>query len=304
MAGNLPRIGFIGLGIMGKPMARNLLKAGYSLTVHNRSQESVRDLVELGAANGKSPAGVARESDIIITIVTDTPDVEAVVTGENGVLEGSREGQILVDMSTIHPLVTREIARVCAARGVAMLDAPCSGGESGAINGTLAIMAGGPEAAFEACRPVFAVLGSKAIRVGESGAGQFTKAANQIILAGTYTAIAEALVLVSRAGLDPTKVVEAIQGGAAGSWALDHRAPMMIRREFAPGFKAKLHWKDIKIAHTVGTEMGIPLPLTAMVQEYFTALCAGESAEEDHSAIVKIVERLAGRRVGEGCKDS
>ncbi len=267
MNNSLPRIGFIGLGIMGRPMAKNLMAAGYSLTVHNRSQASVKELTAEGARDGKSPAGVARESDIIITIVTDTPDVEEVVLGENGILEGSRPGQILIDMSTISPIITHEIAAKCRAKGVTMLDAPVSGGEIGAIKGTLAIMAGGPEDAFNQCLPLFNVLGSRAVRVGDHGAGQFTKAANQIILAGTYTAIAEALVLVTKAGLDPAKVVDAIKSGAAASWALEHRAPMMIERNFKPGFYAKLHWKDLKIVSNAARGMNLPLPLASLVTE-------------------------------------
>lgn len=291
---NLPRIGFIGLGIMGRPMAKNLIAAGYALTVYNRSRPGVLELAAAGAMDGASPADVARRSDIIITIVTDTPDVVEVVLGEGGILEGAREGQILIDMSTISPTTTREIAAKCRAKGVAMIDAPVSGGELGAIRGSLAIMAGGPEHAFKQCLPIFDVLGSKAVLVGDHGAGQFTKAANQVILAGTYTAIAEALVLVSKAGLDPAKVVEAIKGGAAASWALEHRAPMMIERNFKPGFYAKLHWKDLKIVSNAAREMNLPLPLAALVTELYTAAIAGGHGDEDHCAIVKVIEKLAG----------
>lgn len=294
-----PRIGYIGLGIMGRPMALNLLEAGYTLTVHNRSAAKVKPLTDAGAKDGGSPAGVAKESDLIMLNVTDTPDVVDVMTGEDGVLSACREGQIVIDNSTISPLVTQDLAKQCAERGVAFVDAPVSGGETGAINGTVAIMVGcDDEEVFEMCRPVFDVIGGKAVRVGGSGAGQFTKAANQIILGATYLGLAEALVMVSKAGLDPAKVVEAIDGGAATSWALQHRAPMMIERNFKAGFYAKLHWKDLKIASTTGRGLDMPLPVTNLVTELFTSAVSSGHGEEDHCAVVKVIEKLAGHAMG------
>jgi len=287
------RIGFIGLGIMGKPMARNLLKAGYPLVVHSRSRPPVDEMVAAGAADGKSPRGVAQQSDIIITMLPDSPDVQQVVLGRDGVLEGISAGAVLVDMSTISPLVTQEIAKAVTAKGAQMLDAPVSGGEKGAIEATLSIMVGGPDSAFTRVRPVFETLGKNIVHIGGPGAGQVTKACNQIVVALTIQAVSEALALAAKAGVDPAKVRQALLGGFAQSRILDVHGQRMLERNFKPGFRVRLHQKDLNIALSTGKSLGVPLPATAVVQEALTALRGLERSDWDHSALVTLIEELA-----------
>ncbi len=287
------RIGFIGLGIMGKPMARNLMKAGYALTVHNRSRGPVDELVSAGASAGKSPREVAAQTDLVITMVPDSPDVRQVVLGSEGVLEGLRAGTVLVDMSTISPIVTQEIAQAVGAKGGQMLDAPVSGGEKGAIEGTLSIMVGGPQEVFMRVRPIFEAMGKNIVYIGGHGAGQVTKACNQIVVALTIQAVSEALALAAKAGVDPAKVRQALLGGFAQSRILDQHGQRMLDRNFKPGFKVKLHQKDLNIALSTGKALGVPLPATAVVQEAFTALRGLGREELDHSALLTLIEDLA-----------
>lgn len=292
------RIGFIGLGIMGKPMARNLIKAGYSLTVHNRSRGAVDELVRDGAKDGRTPRAVAEESDIIITMLPDSPDVQQVVTGPSGVLEGLRKGAALVDMSTISPMVTQELAKAVRAKGAEMLDAPVSGGEKGAIDATLSIMVGGPEETFARVKPVFEAMGKNIVHIGASGAGQVTKACNQIVVALTIQAVSEALTLAAKAGVDTGKVRQALLGGFAQSRILDVHGQRMLERNFKPGFRVRLHQKDLNIGLSTGKNLGVPLPATAIVQEAFTALQGLGRGDQDHSSLVTLLEDLAKTQVG------
>ena len=292
------RIGFIGLGIMGKPMARNLIKAGYSLTVHNRSRGAVDELVRDGAKDGRTPRAVAEESDIIITMLPDSPDVQQVVTGPGGVLEGLRKGAALVDMSTISPMVTQELAKAVRAKGAEMLDAPVSGGEKGAIDATLSIMVGGPEETFARVKPVFEAMGKNIVYIGASGAGQVTKACNQIVVALTIQAVSEALTLAAKAGVDTGKVRQALLGGFAQSRILDVHGQRMLERNFKPGFRVRLHQKDLNIGLSTGKKLGVPLPATAIVQEAFTALQGLGRGDQDHSSLVTLLEDLAKTQVG------
>lgn len=287
-------IGFIGLGIMGKPMARNLMKAGYSLVVHNRSRGPVDELAAEGAIPAHTPKEVADKSDVVITMLPDSPDVELVVAGPDGVLSGAHEGLIFIDMSTIAPTVAVTLAQKAASLGVEMLDAPVSGGDIGAIQGTLSIMVGGKEEVFQRCLPIFQAMGKNISYVGESGAGQTVKVCNQIVVAGTLAAMSEALVLGTKAGVDPAVIVQAISGGAARCWALEVRAPHVIRGTFVPGFKSKLHYKDLGIATQTGRDYNVPLPVTSLVREFFAALLAKGRGEMDHSAIITVIEDLAG----------
>lgn len=291
------RIGFIGLGIMGKPMAKNLLKAGFAVTVHNRSHPAVDELVKAGATDGASPRGVAQRSDIVITMLPDSPDVQQVVLGADGVLEGLRPNSVLVDMSTISPIVTQELAEALRAKGVQMLDAPVSGGEKGATEATLSIMVGGPEAIFARVKPVFEALGKNIVHIGGTGAGQVTKACNQIVVALTIQAVGEALTLAAKAGVDPAKVRQALLGGFAQSRILEFHGQRMLDHNFKPGFRVRLHQKDLHIALGTGKTLGVPLPATAVVQEAFTALRGLERGDWDHTALVTVLEELAGVQV-------
>ena len=286
-------VGFIGLGIMGRPMAKNLLKAGFPLVVHSRSKGSVEDLVKEGALAALSPKDVAGRSDVIITMLPDSPEVRDVVLGENGVIHGIRPDSILVDMSSINPLVTIEIAKALGERGVKMLDAPVSGGETGAIQGTLAIMVGGDEKGFDECIDIFEAMGKTIVRVGDIGAGGFTKLVNQIIVALNIAAVGEAFTLGVKAGLDPQVIYNAIRGGLAGSHVLDAKAPKIFERNFKPGFKIRLHHKDLNNALSTGRDLGVPLPLTRIIQQIITSLMAEGRAEEDHSAIATFFEEIA-----------
>ena len=287
-------IGFIGLGIMGRPMARNLLKAGHALVVHNRSQGGVQELVGLGAKAGDSPAAVARAAgDLIITMLPNSPDVEQVALGPRGLAEGVRPGQILADMSTISPIVSQKVGAALAARGARMLDAPVSGGEKGAIDGTLSIMVGGEPAVFQAVLPVFQAMGKTITHLGALGAGGFTKLANQIIVAVNLTALAEALTLAAKAGLDIELTLKALGGGLAGSRCLDQKTPNYLAHEFKPGFKIDLHYKDLGLIDDAARALGVPLPTTAVVRELFSAARAHGRGGLDHSGILTVVEDLA-----------
>jgi 2-hydroxy-3-oxopropionate reductase len=290
-------IGFIGLGIMGKPMSKNLLKAGYALVVHDLSRAAVDEVVAAGARSATNAREVAAQCDVLITMVPDSPDVEAVAYGPDGALAGLRPGTIWADMSTISPVTSRKVAADAAKKGVQMLDAPVSGGEKGAIAGTLSIMVGGPKEAFEAMLPIFQVLGKTIVHMGDSGAGQVTKAANQIVVALTIEAISEALVLASKAGVDPAKVRQVLLGGFCQSRILELHGERMIKREFAPGFKIRLHRKDLAIALNAGKEFGVPLPVTAQVHEMLNALMVAGKGELDHAAIVNYIEALAATEV-------
>ncbi len=287
------RIGVIGLGIMGRPMARNLMRAGYALAVHSRSRPPVEELVAAGALDGKTPRGVAQQSDVVITMLPDTPDVQQVVLGRDGVLEGLRPGSVLVDMSTISPIATQEIAQAVRAKGAEILDAPVSGGEKGAIEATLSIMVGGPEPVFTRVRPIFGALGKNVVHIGGTGAGQVTKACNQIVVALTIQAVGEALALAAKAGVDPAKVRQALLGGFAQSRILEAHGQRMLDRNFQPGFRVRLHQKDLNIALSTANTLGVPLPATAVVQEAFTALRGLERGDWDHSALVTLIEELA-----------
>ena len=289
-----PELGFIGLGIMGKPMARNLLAAGYSLCVHNRSPQSMDELRELGAETAGTPAEVAAACDILITMLPNSPDVELVIAGRNGVLEGARPGLIVIDMSSIAPSAAQSLAEKCLARQVTLLDAPVSGGEPKAIDGTLAIMVGGPEDTFETIKPVLLEMGASAVRVGEVGAGNIAKLANQIIVGINIAAMSEALVLARKAGADPRKVFDAIRGGLAGSTVLEAKGPMALEGNFKPGFRMELHLKDLTNARDTASQTGAPLPLATEVLAMMQDLCTRGDNANDHSGLVRYFEDLAG----------
>src|SRR3990172_4797688 len=293
----MKQIGFIGLGLMGRPMAKNLLKAGFQLTVHSRSRGPVDELAALGATPAASPREVAAASEVVITMVPDAPDVEAVVVGPDGILAGAKAGLIHIDMSTISPVATRRIAEMEKKAGVTHLDAPVSGGTVGAEAGTLSIMAGGDEAAFDACQPIFAAMGKKITHMGPSGAGQTTKACNQIMTGGIYAVMAEALVLAAKSGLDPAKVVDVLSSGAARSSALEVRAPKILKRELNPGFKASMQYKDLNIVAETARAEGVPTPVTALVREMYSAMLVAGNGELDNSAVVTVWEKMAGGEV-------
>jgi 2-hydroxy-3-oxopropionate reductase len=280
-----PVVGFIGLGIMGKPMAQNLLRAGYPLVVLNRSRAAVDELVAEGAQAGDSPGDVASRSRVVITMLPDSPDVETVVFGENGIAQGIENGALYIDMSTIAPATARKIAEALGRGGVDVLDAPVSGGEAGAKNAALSIMAGGSEAAFERAKAIFEALGKNIVHVGPSGAGQVTKACNQIVVGVTLEAVAEALALADASGVDPAKVRAALLGGFAQSKVLEVHGQRMIERNFVPGFKAKLHRKDMNIAAEAGDERALDLVAAKLVRERFDELLAKGEGERDHSAL-------------------
>jgi 2-hydroxy-3-oxopropionate reductase len=294
------RIGFIGLGIMGRPMARNLIKACHTLVVYDVVPSAVAELVESGAVAGASCADAAARSELVITMLPDGPDVEQAVLGAGGVLEGAVEGSIVVDMSSINPLSAQRVGKACAARGVGFVDAPVSGGEPKAIDGTLAIMVGGDAAAYEQVLPVLRALGSSVTHAGPVGAGNVTKLANQIMVACNIAAMGEALVLATRAGLDPEVVFKAVQGGLAGSAVLNAKAPMVIARNFQPGFRIRLHQKDLRNALLAAESLKVSLPITSLVQQMLMALMNEGKGDLDHAALVTFVERMAGIEVQKG----
>ncbi len=288
------RIGFIGLGIMGKPMAKNLLKAGYPVTVYDVISAHVDELVAAGADRAVSCADAAAPADVIVTMLPDGPDVEKAVLGPAGILEGARPGSTLVDMSSINPLVSKTVGAACAKNGVEFLDAPVSGGEPKAVDGTLAIMVGGEQAAFDRVLPILQKMGASVVLTGPVGAGNVTKLANQIMVACNIAAMGEALALATRAGLNPEIVFNAVKGGLAGSTVLNAKAPMVIGRNFKPGFRIRLHEKDLRNALQAAEAMRVPLPLTSLVQEMLIGLMNHGKGDLDHSAIVQFIEHEAG----------
>jgi 3-hydroxyisobutyrate dehydrogenase len=287
-------VAFIGMGTMGAAMALNLLKAGHSVAVHNRSRAREEPLARAGARRAASPQEAAREAEIVITCVSDTPDVEAVVLGDNGVIHGAKAGAIVVDMSTISPSATRRIASALAGKGIHMLDAPVSGGSEGAEKGTLTIMVGGEADIVARAMPVLTAMGRSITHIGPIGAGQFTKAINQVIISGVYLAVAEGMTLGLKAGLDMEKVVQALSGGAAGSWVLNFRSANMIRNEYPLGFRVRLHRKDLAIAMEAARELGAFLPATALVEQIENGLIAQGYGDEDVSAVARTIRTSSG----------
>jgi 2-hydroxy-3-oxopropionate reductase len=291
--GGAMKIGFIGLGIMGKPMSRNLLKAGYELVVMDRNPEVVKAVAADGAATAGTPKAVAEKTDVVITMLPNSPEVRDVVLGRDGLIHGVRPGAALIDMSSIAPLVAREIGERLKERGVEMLDAPVSGGEPKAIDGTLSVMVGGKKEIFDRYYPVMKAMAGSVVLTGDLGAGNITKLANQIIVALNIAAMSEALVLASKAGVSPDLVYQAIRGGLAGSTVLDAKAPLVMDRKFTPGFRIRLHVKDLANVLETSHELGVPLPLTASVMEVMQALKADGMGELDHGALVRHYEKLA-----------
>ncbi len=291
------RIGFIGLGIMGKPIAKNLRSAGYDLVVHDIVSQPVEELVQAGASKASSPREVAQHSDCLITMLPNSPEVEQVILGKNGVIEGINAGAIVVDMSSIAPLVSQKVAGRLKEKNVEMLDAPVSGGEPKAVDGTLAIMVGGSETAFKKVEPILLKVGASAIRCGEIGSGNVTKLANQIIVALNISAVSEAMVLATKAGVDPEKVFNAIKGGLAGSTVMNAKMPMILEGNFRPGFRIDLHIKDLQNALDTAHEIGVPVPLTGEVMEFMQALKVDGKEKDDHGGLIQFFEKLAGVQV-------
>lgn len=287
------RIGFIGTGVMGLPMAKNLLAAGYPLVAHDFQPEPVEELVALGAEAAYSPKEVAENSEMIITMLPDSPDVELVVLGEKGLIEGLDEGQIHIDMSTIAPSVAVRVAEALGGKGVRCLDAPVSGGDIGAQKGTLSIMVGGPEDLFNEMLPIFQVMGKTIVWCGSNGAGQTVKACNQVLVAVTIAGVAEALVLGAKAGVDPLKIVEVLSGGLARCGILENRGMRIIEGDFEPGFRCRLHYKDLNIIMKTANDFQVPLPVTSVVHELFNAMLVKGRGEFDHSGLITVIEDLA-----------
>lgn len=291
------KIGFIGLGIMGTPMAKNLLGAGHELVVYDRSEEKMGEVVKAGAKGAASSREVAEKCRLVITMVPNSPHVKAAVLGKDGVLEGAKAGDILIDMSSIAPLASQEVYKACKEKGVRMIDAPVSGGEPKAIDGTLSIMVGGDRETFDEVYDVLMVMGGSAVYCGDSGAGNMTKLANQIIVAVNIAAVSEAFMLASKAGVDPEKVFDAIRGGLAGSTVMEAKVPKILGRDFSPGFRIDLHIKDLNNAIETGHGVGAPLFLTTQVQEMLERLHFDGCGSDDHSAIAKYYEKLCGSEI-------
>ena len=289
-----PKIGFIGLGIMGKPMSKHLLNAGYSLVVHDLMREAVQEVVAAGAEEAFSPKEVAERSKVIVTMLPDSPDVQAVALGTNGLIEGVSAGDIHIDMSTIAPGVAIEVAEALGEKGARCLDAPVSGGDVGAINATLSIMVGGPQDLFDEMLPILEVMGKTVTLCGPNGAGQTVKACNQIQVALNIIGMSEAFVLGAKAGVDPAIIYQVLSGGYAQSRVHDARGPRMIVGDFEPGFKARFHFKDLNIIMKTGNDYGVPLPVTSLVHELFAAMLAAGRGELDHSGVMTVLEGLAG----------
>jgi len=289
----MQKIGFIGLGIMGKPMARNLIKGGYSLVVYDIIQSSMAEVASLGATVASSPSEVATQCKTIITMLPNGPEVKQVVTGKNGILDGIQEGSVIIDMSSIAPLVSKEMYLLCKEKKASFMDAPVSGGEPKAIEGTLAIMVGCDEADFEAQLPILKTMGASVVRTGEIGSGNVTKLVNQVIVAVNIAALSEAMVLGTKAGVDPELIFEAIKGGLAGSAVMNAKTPMIINRNFKPGFKIDLHIKDLANALETSRQLGVSMPLTGLMMEIMQALKTDGEGQNDHSAIVHFFEKLA-----------
>lgn len=295
----MARIGYIGLGLMGSGMARNLMQAGHELVVHNRSRAIVEEFASEGATPATSPREVAEQVDFVFTNLPDSPDVEHVALGLDGIIEGAHDGLIFIDNSTIKPATARLIAEKLADTGTQALDAPVSGGDIGARAGTLSIMVGGPKAAFDKTLPLFEAMGKTITWVGESGAGQTAKAANQIVVAGTMVAMCEALVLAQKSGVDPQRVVDAISQGAAKCWALDNKPPKLFKRDLDPGFKAYMQAKDLKIVVDTARTYNVSIPLTAVAHQLYEAMIGMGNGELDNSAVITVLEALANVTVGE-----
>jgi len=289
----MTKIGFIGLGIMGRPMALNLIKAGYDLTVYDIITEKMEELIKAGAHRGSSGKDVASRSEVVITMLPNSPHVREAVLGPNGILEGALPGTILIDMSSIAPLASQEIAAKVREKGIAMLDAPVSGGEPKAVAGTLAVMVGGPEETFERVKGILLAMGSSVTRVGEIGSGNVTKLANQIIVALNIAAMSEAMVLATKAGVSPEKVFQAIRGGLAGSTVLEAKVPLVLKGNFKPGFRIELHTKDLANALDTAHELGVPVPLSSVAMEIMQALKTDGKGGDDHGGIIQFYEQLA-----------
>ncbi|MCH7916625.1 MAG: 2-hydroxy-3-oxopropionate reductase [Planctomycetes bacterium] len=289
----MKKIGFIGLGIMGRPMALNLVKAGYALTVYDLNPDPVKALVTAGATEGKSCQDCAERTEIVITMLPNSPEVKVAVLGDKGVLVGATSGMILVDMSSIAPLASQDIAARLAEKGVEMLDAPVSGGEPKAVEGTVSIMVGGKQGIFDEVKDMLLVMGGSAVLVGAIGSGNTTKLANQIIVALNIAAMSEAMVLATKAGVDAEKVYQAIRGGLAGSAVLDAKVPLALKGNFKPGFRIELHIKDLANALDTAHEIGVPLPLTSSVMEIMQALKVDGKAGDDHGGLIQYYEKLA-----------
>jgi 2-hydroxy-3-oxopropionate reductase len=287
------KIGFIGLGIMGKPMAKNLLKAGYNLIVFDLNKKVVEELTNMGAESAETPADLASKTKTIITMLPNSPEVMEVALGKNGLIDGAMEGSVLIDMSSIAPLASREIAEALSKNGVEMLDAPVSGGEPKAIEGTIAVMVGGKKEVFDANYDLMMAMAGSVVYVGEIGAGNIAKLCNQIVVALNIAAVSEALVLAQKAGVSPDLVYKAIRGGLAGSTVMDAKAPMMMDRNFAPGFRIELHIKDMNNVLETSRKVGVPLPLASQVMEIMQAIKQDGCDVEDHSSIVKFYEKIA-----------
>jgi 2-hydroxy-3-oxopropionate reductase len=291
------RVGFIGLGIMGRPMALNLLRAGCPLVVHNRTREKEKEFVAEGAESAGSPREAASHCEVVITMLPDSPDVEKVYLGEDGVIAGAHQGQLLIDMSSIAPSVARAVAEAASGVGADALDAPVSGGDVGARDGTLSIMVGGPAGAFERARPLFDILGKTVVHMGGAGAGQTAKACNQILVAVTIEAVSEALVLASKAGVDPDRLIEVLSGGLAGNRVMEVRRRNFLDHDFTPGFKLALHHKDLGIALRTARELDVYVPTTAIVDQMLAALEAAGEGSLDHSALLTVIEQASAHRI-------
>jgi 2-hydroxy-3-oxopropionate reductase len=291
------KVGFIGLGIMGRPMARNVMAAGYAVVVYDLVADAIEELVSAGASAANSPAEVAASTDVVLLCLPDSPDVEAAMRGAQGLLAGARAGQILVDMSTISPVTARALAEAAATQGVTLLDAPVSGGQVGAANGTLSIMVGGDGTALEQVRPILEAMGKTILHLGESGAGQVAKACNQLVIAVTIEAVAEALVLARKAGVDPAKVREVLLGGYAYSRVLEGHGERFLARNFTPGFRTRLQYKDLNIALDAGRAYGAPMPAAALVHQLYGAMMARGEGDIDHSALITLIEEMAGQSI-------
>ncbi|MFC2280634.1 MAG: 2-hydroxy-3-oxopropionate reductase [Treponema socranskii subsp. buccale] len=292
------KIGFIGLGIMGKPMVKNLLKAGHEVVAYDIVAENLQAAVRDGAVAGKNAAAIAAVCPVVITMLPNSPHVKTVVMEKDGILEGAKAGLILIDMSSIAPLASKEICEACKKKGVRMLDAPVSGGEPKAIDGSLSIMVGGDKALFEEMKPILSCMGASIVLCGDVGAGNTTKLANQMIVAGNIAVLAEALTLAKKAGVDPETVFQAIKGGLAGSTVMNAKAPMMIEGNFKPGFRIDLHIKDLNNALETGHKIGAPMLLTANVQEMFEILHADGCGSDDHSGLAKYYAKISGSKIG------
>jgi 2-hydroxy-3-oxopropionate reductase len=288
------KIGFIGLGLMGRPMALNLIKAGYELSVRDRTAAVEEELAKAGAKVLGSAKEIAAASDIVITMLPDSPDVDLVVAGEGGVLEGIRSGALLIDMSSISPVVTRRLEEMVRGKGASMLDAPVSGGDVGAINGTLSIMVGGEATDFDRAMPLFQAMGKTIVHVGASGAGQVTKAANQVVVALTIAAVSEALLLGAKGGVAPEKILDVLGGGLAGNKVMEVKREKFLTHDFTPGFRSELHHKDLGIALSAAREYGLVLPFTALADQLYQAMKRKGWGKEDHSALLRVIEDLSG----------